>query len=352
MTNKDGYKKYRKLLSNTLIAVYILIFIGGLVRSTGAGMGCPDWPKCFGQWVPPTSEDDLSPNYREEYAAGRMKKNERIAKSLSKMGFTKFADQIINDPSIYVEEEFNALKTWTEYVNRLAGAVIGFFVFAVLIFSFKYFKSKKLFFVMAIGNFFLTIFQAWLGSIVVSTKLMPWAVTAHMLLAFGMVAFLLVAYYHTFPKRGEIVVLTKGQQLAKALVGFSLVLYILQVVFGTKVRGAVDLVLSSLERNKWARHLGDYFPFHAILAFSLVAFVIIVFGSVQASYNDKEVRNLNKLFLLGYLLEFCFGVMLITLHFPQLIQPLHLTLGTLLFGVQFYLLLLLKRSRLTKFAEL
>src|SRR5690606_29800576 len=146
-------------------------------------MGCPDWPKCFNRFIPPTDVSQLPVDYEQHYIDGRAKKNERFANTLERIGFSELAFKIRNDKSILVHDEFNAAKTWTEYVNRLSGAILGFFLIACFILSFSYLKGKIRIFVLCFSNLILVFFQAWMGSIVVSTNLTPWVITVHMLLA-------------------------------------------------------------------------------------------------------------------------------------------------------------------------
>lgn len=137
MNNNKSFnsKRFRNIGVITIASVYFLILVGGVVRSTGSGMGCPDWPKCFGSWVPPTEINQLPDNYLEVYKNKRIEKNQKLAGYLSSMGFTQLANDIFSHPSQYLETEFNVSKTWIEYLNRLVGALIGVFIFLTLIFS-------------------------------------------------------------------------------------------------------------------------------------------------------------------------------------------------------------------------
>ena len=118
-------KNFIRLNWITLVFIYLVVVAGSFVRITGSGMGCPDWPKCFGQWVPPTTDANLPTDYKDIYSVKREKKIVKFANFLEKIGFEKEADQLRNDKSLLIEQDFNARKTWTEYINRVFGMFAG-----------------------------------------------------------------------------------------------------------------------------------------------------------------------------------------------------------------------------------
>ena len=178
----------------TLVLIYLVVIAGSFVRITGSGMGCPDWPKCFGEWIPPLSIEELPEDYKERYAAKRLRKVDKFSGFLNTIGMKETAEKLSADPELRKEENFNVRKTWTEYVNRLFGFLAGNAVLLVFLWVLWKYRKRKLIIFSAI-NLLLLIVQAWFGSIVVASNLVPWTITVHLLLALIIIGVLMVFNY-------------------------------------------------------------------------------------------------------------------------------------------------------------
>ncbi len=323
---------FHKLVRSTLIAVYVLILVGGIVRSTGSGMGCPDWPRCFGRWVPPTSVDELPPEYKQIYSDHRDQKNKRFARYLAALGFGETAKAILADESIKQEADFNPVKTWIEYVNRLVGVVIGLLIFAVAMASLRFWKTNKITTMLALLTFALVVFQGWLGSIVVSTNLTPWTITVHMILALVIVCLLI---YIAFTARSTTTGYTDPRLIGWLLASMTVLL--VQIVLGTQVREELDRVANVVtDRSLWISQLGFDFFIHRAFSWVVLIISVLLALKVQKSGALKGFTLLVFLLILGTILS---GAGMAWFNVPAVLQPLHLVLATLSFGAQFHLLL-------------
>lgn len=332
----------------TIIVTLLVILAGGIVRSTGSGMGCPDWPKCFDRYIPPTDVSQLPADYKEKYVAGRLKKNEKFAKYLESMGKVELADSIRNDKSITLPEEFNPAKTWVEYINRLTGVVAGIFLLLTAVYSFTYRKSAKRIIFLSILNILVVGYQAWLGSIVVSTNLAQWVVTVHMLLAIVILAISIYTYnYAKQLNKPQSVIMYRILWL-KGFLLFTLIVSVVQIILGTEVRESVDVIAKSLSynlRGSWIAKVGYVFSYHRDLAILVVIANAIVYKMVIDRFSGKAAPLLTARFILiTLLIQILSGFALAYIAFPPAAQAIHILFSTLLFSLQFYLYLLVYRT--------
>ena len=308
--NPQAALRFRRIGTLTIFAVFVVILMGGVVRASGAGMGCPDWPTCFGQWIPPTEESQLPANYHEIYA-GRG----------------------------YENTQFNPVKTWTEYTNRLVGVAIGLLIFPTAWSSRIYLKTDKTIFYLSLSSFFLVGLQGWLGSSVVASNLKPVMITLHMLLALVIVALLI--YTIARSQRGllsQIDTRLLPDKFKTVLIA-AMIMTLLQIAMGTQVREAVDFIAREhIDRQYWR----DGFPiiFYIHRSFSS----IILFTNAWLVWKlYRSVDKQNILFRTGLALAglvttaILAGISLDRLGVPAIVQPIHLLMANLIFGVQFFL---------------
>lgn len=343
---KKTINSYRRLSGITVVAVYFLILVGGIVRSTGSGMGCPDWPKCFGSIVPPTSVDQLPSNYQEIYLKKRIAKNERFVATLSKFGFSETAKELANDKSIQVEEEFNATKTWIEYINRLVGVVIGLLILVTLVKSLLLWSQDKWIPLTAFLALFLVLFTGWIGSIVVSTNLLAWMITIHMLLALALVAVLLYSHHRATSLLAEQNAFNVMPRRVLWVLLCATFLMLIQVVLGTQVREGIDrisFVMGNLLREEWVSKVGLIFLIHRSFSLVLLGVHFLYFVWVfKFSSRNNLFNSWNQVLLALLVVEIASGMGMAYFGLPAYLQPVHLLFGALILGVQFILVLQLK----------
>ena len=129
-------------------------------RLTDSGLGCPDWPRCFGSWIPPASAAQL--------------------------------------PTGFDASQFNETLMWTEYLNRLLGVIVGLLIFATLISAWRHHRRTPRIYWPTLAAFLLVGFQGWLGGVVVEQELAPWIVTVHLIVALLIVSLLLYSTVYAF----------------------------------------------------------------------------------------------------------------------------------------------------------
>jgi cytochrome c oxidase assembly protein subunit 15 len=314
-------KTFKNFVFIAIMGTYLVIIAGAVVRGTGSGLGCPDWPRCFGHWVPPTDISELPANYKEIYQiAGK-----------------KIAD-------------FDAYKTWTEYINRLLGALLGLIILVLFGLSFRIKNLEKNIPWYCGGLLFLILIQGGVGALVVSTHLKPYIITIHMFLAILLLFGLLYLnkycqdlmeskiFLHTDPK---------ALVISKILVFFTFI----QVLLGTQVRQSVDhFMRDTLEATPETiiSFLGTSFYIHrtfSLIIVILFLYLLFYFHRIRFSTSAFFLTLLAFISTLGNIVS---GITLNYFQFPAMAQPPHLVFGIFTLGLLYTLYLNLRGSLLSE----
>ncbi len=307
---------FQKTAVATLAAIVLLIAIGSLVRTTGAGLGCPDWPKCWGFWLPPSSVDDLDPVY------------------LLEKGY---------DPA-----SFNPAKMWIEYANRLVGVAIGILVFVTFLRSFGYRRTKPAVFYGAGLCLALVVFQGWLGGQVVRSGLRPGIITLHMFLAVLLLGVLVYVTFQSLEQRVRIELTDQGRTTLLRLGSALLAVTTIQLLLGTQVREGIDPFIKDtggLPRGEWLAQVGLVDHVHRISSWLVLLAGFLVYRAARRHASGSRVVPLARFILAGIVLQIVLGIILAYAALPKPVQVLHLVLATLLVCAQCTVLLMAKPAR-------
>ena len=287
-----------RFIKNWILATFILTFLviiaGGVVRTTQSGMGCPDWPTCFGRWIPPTNASQLPPDF-EKY--------------LHKQD---------------IDHTFNALHTWIEYMNRLVGALLGLFAIIQVVLLFLKKNIYKQAYRLSVAYLVAILLTGVFGAIVVKLNLAHASISVHLLFALILLQIQLAILLSFQSKLFSITVDKKIKQLVFAF----LMIVLIQATLGTMVRMYVDDVSKILhyeQRETWLEDMQLSFLIHRSFSW------LVLLSALLLSWYCKNIPAIrNKIFVLTgiILLSMITGIILFYADMPAIAQPIHLLLAS------------------------
>ncbi len=278
--------RFQKLAALTLGTAILLVTVGVVVRATDSGLGCPDWPLCHGQLLPP-----------------------------------------LDDP-----------QAWIEWIHRTIAAVIGFEILGLALFALRDHRDRRSLVWPSFGAVALVGFQAWLGRETVRLGNSGESVTAHLAAAMLLVALLVyLAVRAGFPARfGS----TGASQRFTLLAAFAAVATFALLLFGSNVT-ATDTALIfpdwPLMSGTLTPTLTELTAAHVLHRWvAAVVGVIVAIVAVVAWRTQRErltVVRLATWAAVAFAIQIVIGGLQVMTRLSAWTQTLHLALGAIIFAL-------------------
>lgn len=307
-------KTFRLMVSGALLFVVILVFVGAIVRATGAGLGCPDWPTCWGQLIPPWQVEQVE---------------------LDKIDYEKFerkAARLGRDPSTvtreHILENFNPVHTWTEFINRLVSLPVGFFSLAAVMAAFYLPKGQRWrLLTLAVISLFIVLVNAVMGAMIVYSGLKPGIITLHLALAFLLI-FLLV---YSRRQVSDSPVMKQGKKLAPWVWGL-LGLVLVEGILGSQVREMTDVLAKTHvgeARASWIGELERGFIYLVHRSFSWL--IVLLMGLIAWKAKALKILDLRaKVMCVLVFSMMVMGLVLAQIGIFPWVQVLHVGAASLM----------------------
>jgi heme a synthase len=312
--------RFQKLAVSALVSVLVLMFAGAIVRVTGAGMGCPDWPTCWGCLIPPTRVDQVD------------------FSKLPIERFQKKAERMGRDPkTITIEtlrQEFNPRYVWTEFLNRLSSLPVGFFALATFIAGFWQREKRPLVFWLSFTSIIVVLVNAWMGARVVYSGLIPAVLTTHLALAMSLLGLLTYCAWRGTDQAWHIKMEAMPHARLRWIVTILLVVVIAEGVLGSQVREMTDALVKqhiNSDRASWARELEGSWKYLVHRSFSWAVLGMTIWAWVVTKRHRQGGTGWVERVVLGIVLsQMVLGVVMAQIHIYSWVQVLHVGLAAIL----------------------
>ncbi len=307
-----------------LICIIVLVAVGATVRVTGSGLGCPDWPTCWGCLIPPTSADQIDV---EKLDLKKFKRH-AVRKGIDPDSITRET----------ILESFNPVHTWIEFINRLTSLPLGLSTLLLALFSFRASKNRKAIIWLAWLSLFDVLFNAVMGAIVVYSGLKPGIITLHMALAFLLIAMLVTIVWLSRPdkEKNEAPPKFDRRLLIVSLIFFGCLVG--EGLLGSQVREQTDQLAKhsdGMQRSEWVHQVAAtlIFKVHRSVSWTLlITSGLMVFWSRGTAGRFKEP----KLILAMVVMMMLMGIILGHVAIYAVVQVLHVVVTAVLLAVTWH----------------
>ena len=320
-----------------LVSLIVLVIAGATVRVTGSGLGCPDWPTCWGCLIPPTSVDQID---------------------VEKLDLEKFKTHAARkgiDPNSITREtvldSFNPVHTWIEFTNRLASLPLGFATLLLAICSFGAKQSKAWIVGLSVFCLLDVVANAIMGAIVVRSGLQPGIITLHMGLAFLLIVVLVTIIWLSRPENLNHVISYSQHKRLKMISVFFVACLFSEGLLGSQLREQTDeLAITAeteqgIEREKWGEELAAtiIYKIHRSFSWSLLlaSSLLLFWTKGEAECQAVEPRMIFAMVIAMMLM----GIVLGHIAIYPVVQVLHVGMTAVLLAVTWHWIMRLCSSR-------